>query len=212
LLKLRQLLRYFILGLVTASFAIVLACGSAGDDDGGDNSPTATSNDSGGASSQPDTAAALYSSSLSSGSAVVQIGDKSYEFDMSGVLATQCLTFFGVVGGAGQAADGSDVTLSIEVPPENYKSDPRLVELDPPSLRVKDDDNDQDWRAGNVDIFSGANAPGPDESQVDSYKNDGKSASGTATFMDMATLSRSTWDDTVDRPDAVTGTFEINCG
>ena len=211
LLKLRRHSRYFILGLVAAGISMALACAGGGDNGGGD-SPNTAPNDSGGAASQPETAATLFNSSLSTGSAVVQIGDKTYEFDMSGALATQCLTFFGVVGGAGQAADGADVTLSIEVPPENYKSDPRLVELDPPSLRVKDDDNDQDWRAGDVDRFSGANAPGPNESQVDSYKNDGKSASGTATFMDISTLSRSVWDDTVERPDAVKGTFEINCG
>lgn len=210
LLNLRQHSRYLILGLIAASFAIAMACGGS-DDDGAD-SPTATPGGSTGASSQPESVATLLSNSLNSGSAVVNIGDKSFDFNMAGALGTQCLTLFGVVGGAGQAADGSDVTLSIEVPPENYKSDPRLAELDPPSLRVKDDENDQDWRAGNVDRFAGANSPDPGESQVDSYKSDGKSASGTATFIDMTTLSRSAWDDTVDRPDAVKGTFEINCG
>ena len=213
MIRLRQASRVFLLIVVASSLAIALACGGVDDPEAATSTSTTipvtpTSSSSGGSSSQQEiTETAL--SGLNPGSAVVTIGKKRYEFDMSGTIATQCSTMFGVVGGSGEASDGSDVSLDLEIPPEGYESDPQLAELSAPALRVRDNEKDQDWRAGGENLGDSGVRAG--ESQVDSYSSDGKSASGTATFIDVNAL-RFLDRTTNERPQPVQGSFEINCG
>lgn len=220
-------LRFIVFSLLIASLAIAVACGG---DDGGDNgddgnngggsSPTSTPDNSSSGDDDDDSDDGdndsndgTGSSTVNAGTAVVTIGEKRYEFEMAGQgTTTQCLTVFGVVGGSGRATDGSDVTLSIEILPEDWATNSIYEEFDPPSIRVDDDELVQDWRAGDADRFDfdESIAPRPGESQVGSYTNDGKSASGTATFLDMDALFQAAIGQ-ADRPEPVEGTFEINC-
>ena len=194
--------------------ATLLALGSAcgGSDDAGDeNTPTQASGSQSGVSSTPTSQPASSSSStnIAPDTAVVTIGEKRYEFDMTSPFADTCLTLFGVVGGHGQSVDGSDVSIDIEIPPIGYQTRPGFEDFDPPNIEVDDDENDQEWTAGGDFSFL-PYRPADGESQVDSYTSDGKHAQGTATFIDMTALFRSSVGQG-ERPQPVQGTFEILC-
>ena len=137
------------------------------------------------------------SSNVGTNTAVVTGGDQRHEFEMSADITNQCVTLFGLVGGAGTASDGSDVSIDIGILPVGYESGPRCADLDPPLTRVTGDANNKDRRAG------------IDDSQVDSYTNDGETASGTASFIDMNVFFTS-MSGQADCPTPVYGTFEIS--
>ena len=134
--------------------------------------------------------------------AVVVIGDRTYEFDLS----VQCLSLFNNMAAAGQAVDGSDVSVNIGLPPVDWETDTD-EEWDPPSVRVSDDEEDLDWRAGDEIVSAMMDEGNLDEgvSQVDSFTHDGQRASGTATFIDLYAVLRQ------ENPDPVQGTFEFAC-
>ena len=78
-----------------------------------------------------------------------------------------------------------------------------------PNIEVTDEETNQQWMAGgNFDWMQ--DPPKPGESQVDSYTNDGSTASGTATFIDIRALTISGFSQS-DRPEPVKGTFELHC-
>ena len=213
---LQSRLRFIFFSILVISLALAVACGGSddGDDNGGNDNnggsnPTATPRGSNNNSGNVDINATV-ASSLNPGTASVTIGDKTYDFEMTGFLGGQCVTLFGIVAGAGRATDGSDVTVSLSVPPPDYKDDPMYVDFDPPEITVDDDETEQKWEAGGENLL-GDNGPRPGESQVDSWTSDGKSASGTATFIDTTALFRASAG-LNDRPEPVKGTFEVNCG
>ena len=192
----------FLIPAISAMFVFALACGGSSDDGGdegaGDNpSPTPTtssSSSSGNTDLDPDTA-------------VVTIGDKTYEFTMTNAFADSCLTLFGFVGGNGTAKDGSDVRADIEIPPDDWETDDR-TDWDTPSIRISDDETNQDWRAGGDIVESNEKIPAS-SSRVNDFTNDGNVAKGSATFIDyrQVTLNFATGE----IPDPVEGTFEIYC-
>ena len=76
------------------------------------------------------------------------------------------------------------------------------AQWDQPYVRVSDDENDLDWRAGD-DIA--VQMVGEGMSQVDSFTHDGQRASGTATFIDLYAVQRQ------ESPEPVQGSFEFAC-
>jgi hypothetical protein len=177
----------------TLTFA---ACGGDDDDNGspapgnGGAAATATS-PSGGNGGQPGNG----SGGVEPGTAVVTIGEDRYEFDLS----VQCLALFGNLAGFGRSVDGRDITINIETPPEDWETSDE--EWEPPSIRVDDGENDIDWRAGDEIIREMV-----DEgvSEVTSFTNKDKRASGTATFVDLYAVMRG-------EIEPVEGTFEFAC-
>lgn len=185
---------------LSAMLVFAMACGSSDSDDGDGDSPTATatsrSNNENQGSSNTD---------LDPDTGVVTIGSKTYEFNMTSPVVDTCLTLFGVVGGGGTAADGSDISVNMEFPPEDWRSDPDLAELDPPSIRIDDDTTNEDWRSGGDIVRQDDRIP-DGASQIDSYTNDGNVAKGTASFIDYRAFSGGV------PPASVQGTFEFYCG
>jgi hypothetical protein len=199
----------WVTSISTALVAFVLACGG-GDDDGNGNSggaaqqaaPTTASSDSAPTGAQApaagDTPAPASDGAPGEDVAVVSVGDTRYEFDVS----TLCLSAFGTLGAAGRASDGSDVDLSLDLPPENWqtRSD---SDWKPPSVWVNDDANNLDWRAGGEVVTSF----GVDEnlSRVTSFDIDGSRASGTAVFIDFSKVTLG------QVLESVEGSFEVSC-
>ncbi|HEC11714.1 MAG TPA: hypothetical protein ENI80_00425 [Acidiferrobacteraceae bacterium] len=130
--------------------------------------------------------------------AIVKIGKYQYKFKMA-----QCnsrLRF-----GSGKAKDGSNVTLSFELPPVDWKSHPVSEGWSGNgSFRIRDKENNLDWVADEnmskdlTNVSSG-------QSQVDAFTIDEKRASGSATFVDLTAVM------TTGRADPVKGTFEVEC-
>lgn len=204
--------RYLLFTFLVASFALAAACGGGDDDgDGGDNggsNPTATPSGSNNTGNQGnDNGGGL--TDLEPETAVVIIGGERFDFSLTSPFADACITLFGVVGGVGNATDGSDIEIDIEIPPEDYEGR-RGYEDFIPEIQVRDDVSGRTFRAGGDFEFAIA-TPEDGESQIDSYRNDGKSATGTATFMDLQALSNHEFNGGP-RPEPVKGTFEINCG
>jgi hypothetical protein len=197
---------------------LLLACGGGDDDDGGigdifgDNGE-----DADGTRSIDDVIDDIPFTDSEGAFAIVTIGDTRYEFELSGSLDAGtttrigvCFAAFGAIGGSGYAGDGSDVTVNIDIPPEDYETSGDDG-WDPPSVRVSDDENGFDWRAGGDVIEGGFAGLDPDDFRVQSFSNEGRRASGSATFVDLnaATTAQINGEDP---PEAVPGTFEISCG
>jgi len=130
--------------------------------------------------------------------ASVKIGNRQYEFVM-----TQCNSMLRF--GSGKTKDGSDVTISFELPPVDWKSRPASEGWsDNGSFQIRDKANNLDWVA-DEDIARDLAYVSAGQSQVDNFSIDGKRASGSATFIDttavMATGSA----------EPVKGTFEVEC-
>ena len=186
----------------TASMIVLAACGGSGES----SEPTATPGQSSASPTSENTQPV--GSNGGANTAVVTIGDQRYDFSMSGGLGRQCLKLFGFVGGAGSAADGSDIQLSIEVPPEDWES--RRDDYGPPQIRVDDEVNNRDWRAGGDIVEQDARLSEAD-SRVTDFTNNGTSASGTAMFIDYTAFNVALASGR-DAPEPVPGTFEIDCG
>lgn len=225
--KRRTRSRLAIVGLLVLVPLLAVACGGSGDgdspfvggssDDGGSSAAATPSNDdSSGDSGGSDDAATPESGEPSDSSltdidpdtALVVIGDERFEFDISSAFGDACITMFGVVAGIGDAKDGSDVRIDIEIPPVDYEGDPAYEGMFP-NIEVRDDVNFRSFQAGG-DFTYLEEPPAPEESQVVSFENDGVSATGTATFLDMQALSNHIFNDDP-RPEPVQGTFEIRC-
>lgn len=176
--------------LLAAAFAF--ACG--GDDDsngqpsGGGNGSAPTQAANGGTG-----ATAGGSGNAEAKTAVVTIGEERYEF----TLNRGCRSLFGVLVGAGTSTDGRDIVVNLQIPPEGG------IDGTAPSIKVDDGAKDLDWRAGG-DIIGEMAGVSAGDSQVDGYQNDGKRASGSATFLDFYAVMRG-------EIEPVQGTFEFAC-
>jgi len=127
------------------------------------------------------------------GTATVEVGDIKYEFDLS-VL---CLSMFGAMGVAGEALDGSPVTVDADFPPEGWETSDE--DWEPPSISIDDEARDIRWEAGGV-----ATEMYPEgSSQIDSFTADGRLAVGEATFVNSYTFG--------DELQVETGQFEFHC-
>jgi hypothetical protein len=124
--------------------------------------------------------------------AVVVIGDQRYEF-----ANLYCVTLAGAMGASSVSGDPK---VNIDLPPQDWETSGS--DWDPPSIRIQEDDPYLDLQAGNVLDTRVTD----EQSLVDSFTSDGKHATGTATFLDMATfmIDQST--------PSVSGTFEVTCG
>lgn len=130
--------------------------------------------------------------------AIVKIGKYQYEFEL-----TQCNSLLRY--GSGKAKDGSNVKLSFELPPANWKSRPASEGWsDNGSIRIRDNKNNLDWTA-DEDIPRDLTNVSPGQSQVDNFTIDGKRASGNATFVDVTAVMGT------GRAEPLKGTFEIVC-
>jgi len=125
-------------------------------------------------------------------SAVVVVGDQRYEF-----ANLYCVT---IAGALGASSVGGDPKVDISLPPEGWETSGS--DWDPPSIRIQADEPYLDLQAGNVLDTRVTD----DQSHVDSFNSDGKHATGTATFLDMATFM------TDQSTPSVAGTFEVTCG
>ena len=200
---------------------VVAACGNSGDDDDAaatagltaapssgtavDESADAVEDavDTGAAAEDTgtgDAASSLEDLASDTGTAVVTIGDETYEFSLAGTATIGtttyvglCRSIFGMIQGNGYATDGRDITVDMEVPPvdwETYTDD----RYDPPAIKVEDNEANASWVADQGDEFVTG-------SGVGEFELDGASASGTATFVNQ-------W---APDSDPVEGTFEIDC-
>lgn len=187
----------------------VLACG--GSDDNGDDSPTAAAGSQQG-NSPTATPRQSSNSDVTADTAVITVGTKKYEFSMDDILGIdRCITSFGVVAGAGEASDGSDVDLQFSVPPNGYENKRGFEDFEAPNLQVDDEVNGQEWVAGG-DFTYLADPPETSESRVDSYVSEDGLVTGTATFIDLDAYNSFTFGGQTTRPVPVSGTFEIHCG
>ena len=201
----------FALGALLSAALLFAACGGEDDDapepDNGNGGTTPTEAPSNGDGGNGDDNGSDNGNGGSSGGveenrAMVVIGDRTYEFDLS----VQCFSLFGNMAAAGGALDGSDVSVNIQLPPVDWETDTD-EEWDQPSIRVSDSEEDLDWRAGDhiVEEMVAGGTLDDGLSQVDSFTHDGQRASGTATFIEMYAVFRQ------ENPDPVQGTFEFAC-
>lgn len=128
------------------------------------------------------------------GTATVEIGDITYEFDLN----VTCLTMGGAVSAAGVAADGSDVQVNAGFPPEGWETSNE--DWPPPSVTIDDGPRDVRWVAGG-DV---ATAFPDGTSQVDSFTSDGNVVVGEATLFSAYTFAE-------ESPTVATGRFEFHC-
>ncbi len=130
--------------------------------------------------------------------AILKIGKHRYEFEM-----TQCNSMLRF--GRGQAKDGSDVTLSFELPPADWKSRPASEGWsDNGSFRIRDKKNNRDWVA-DEGMSKELTKVSLGQSQVDDFTIDGKRSSGSATFVDIMAVM------TIGKAEPVKGAFEVEC-
>jgi hypothetical protein len=139
-------------------------------------------------------------SGLAENTAIVTIGDKTYEIDVTASAMQRCdPDFFGafwVLGGIGGA--GIDMIL----PPPG---DPNFE--DAPYINVNDEELEIEWVANPDREMAGVESG---ESQVDTFAVDGRRVTGTATFVDL-NASYAFQGGVGDEPQPVPGTFEVLC-
>lgn len=191
--------------LMIGLFALALVAAACGDDDLGSTGDTvaprvttasATSSDGTSAPANdavdaPNDSGAT-SGGIPTGTAIVEIGEYRYEFDLNIV----CLTMFGAVGAEGSATDGSDVTISADFPPQDWEANP-AEEWSPPSINVDDGPNNISWLAGG----EVADQMYPGLTGV-AFTSDGSRVFGTAVFINTYVIDDQT---------PVEGTFEVVC-
>ena len=139
--------------------------------------------------------------------ATVTLGDETYNFSSEAGVVAQCLTdLFGIfsiqlamVDDTGAVADGS---VAIVVLHED--TDPDVVgEVN--SVRL--DVGDELWIANEADeVLTQVERFEPGMSQVDSVEIDGRTVSGSATFVRQNSLFAG------DEVETMAGTFEATCG
>lgn len=127
------------------------------------------------------------------GTAVVEIGQTRYEFDLDVI----CLTMFGSVGVVGTATDGSGSGIDADFPPQDWETD-TTNEWDSPFVKVDDKANDISWAAGG----EGAEMWAPGATSVE-FTSDGSRVFGEATFVNLFVL--------IDDQTPVNGRFEMAC-
>lgn len=174
--------------------AFVFACGG-GDGDDNNNQPTGGGNGSTPTQAADNGAGATggESGKVAAKTGVVTIGEERYEF----TLNQECKSSFGVLVGVGKSTDGREIDVNLQIPPEGG------IEDIYPSIRIDDQVKDLDWRAGG-DIIGDMAGVSEGDSQVDTYQNDGKRASGTATFLELYAVMGG-------KVEPVQGTFEFAC-
>ncbi len=198
----RQKTRWATIGLMLALG--LAACGGSSSDatvgTSGSNETTEPAVTSGTSATTASTASAGNSDVGPLNTAVVTIGDETYEF-----TGVQCSIFTEKYIQAGNF--GADPEVSIVLPPEGWESQGDT--FGPPSVRVKigDDFSGQFWVAG--EDGSPAINPIPDgASTIDSYTvSDGRpvKATGTATFIDLTAHNNG------QAAPSISGSFEVNC-
>lgn len=214
-----------VLALIVGALLVVTACGGdsgeADTDDGGDQSATtqaetteAPSDDAGSdettaATEAPDTDSGEDTDSEGTGpsTATVTLGDQTYEFSTEGAIVAQCLTdLFGIfsvqlpmIDDSGAMADGGVAIIALR-----EGTDPEVVgEVNAVSVDV----GDEKWVADEADdLFQQSDLLEPGMSQVDSVTVDGRTVSGTATFVRQSSLFGG------GEAETMTGTFEATCG
>lgn len=195
--------------LLLAVAVVVAACANDGDDGQAEATEAASptpatatpAGTTGGADGSDDAADTLEDLASDTGSAVVTVGDVTYEFSLAGTttigsstLVGLCRPIFGMLQGSGFVTDGRDITVDMEIPPVDWESfeDDRY---DPPAIEVEDEEAGVQWVADSGNEFLSG-------SGVGDYEQDGTVASGTATFVNEFEPDS----------DPVEGTFEIDCG
>jgi hypothetical protein len=152
------------------------------------------------AADEPAAADEAPSLGVAENTAIVTIGDKTYEIDVTASAIQRCdPNFFGAfwaLGGIG--GNGIDMLL----PPPG---DPNFE--DAPYINVGDEERDIEWVANADREMAGVEAG---ESQVDTFTVDGLRVTGTATFVDL-NESYAFQGGVGDEPQPVTGTFEVLC-
>lgn len=189
----------------------VAACGGGSDDSpaaDGDGETSTTQDAASGSSDQStapgDTDTSDTDTSEGSGpsTATVTIDGETFEYSSDGAIVAQCLTdLFGIFSVQLTAADGGDGGIQIMILHDG--TDPvELDQVNSVSVGMEDDD----WIADeSSEWFESIDAFQPGMSQVDSAEIDGRTVSGTATFVRQNSL----FTDTVE---TATGTFEATCG
>lgn len=181
--------RRTIAGLVACFVLVAVACGDDGDTDAGsepEGTPTAeTPDDSEGEEEtdqpedeQADPAEDADGASVDANTAVVTVGDETYEFDVEAHVAGRCdPDFFGAFWVLAVTADGSNGNLEMFIVPEGNTNHDETSKI---KVGVEDIDG-RDWRA---DEDGGEGTP-EGQSRVDSFTIDGDTVSGSATFVDV---------------------------
>lgn len=172
--------------------ALAITAGACGGDDA-DSAPAGPPDEPAAEpADEPDQESEAPDDSAGGAVATVTVGDLTYTFDLENGLAASCSVFAGeTFFGTGSDADGA--TVGFEFPIEG--SD-RASEATP-FIIVNDPATGSEWAAGTDDLRSFE----PGTSQIDSVTVDGRTASGTATFIDASL------DERVPTP----GTFEATC-
>ncbi len=134
--------------------------------------------------------------------AMVTIGDQTYNFSTEGAVVAQCKTdMFGIFSVQLPMADG-DGNINIVALREG--TDPAVVDqVDAVAVSVGDEDWIADESSG---LFETSDALTPGMSQVDSVEIDGSTVRGTATFVRQFSVIGA------GEPETMTGTFEATCG
>lgn len=168
------------------------------------------SGDDGGTSS--DVQDAIDELDFGDGGAIVTIGDTTYEFALGGnstvgntTYIGVCQTLFGLIVAEGYDPEGRDITVSLEIPPEDWDTyeDERYG---PPRVEVEDNSTGEfiTWVADQSLRETFPDMAGVDQSRVDAWTTDGTTASGSATFIQE--IFSTEGDGT-----PVQGTFQVGC-
>lgn len=185
-----------------AVVALLLAAGCGGDDDadGGADQPGEGGTETG--DEEPGTDAAA----TGPAGAVVIIDGERYEANQELV----CISLGGALSAQFQSGDG--VTIGVDLPPEDWETS-TTGDWDAPSLRVDDerDENMMRQYESGPDLGAGADEPAYAGVVVDSFRVDGRTASGSATVVDVfgVLLARGSGGPL---PDPLPATFELTCG
>ena len=134
--------------------------------------------------------------------ATVTIGDETYSFSTEGAVVAQCLTdLFGIFSVQLPEVDGDGGVAIVAL---REGTDPETVgEVNSIEVEV----GDETWVADEADgIFDQFEQLEPGMSQVDSVEIDGRTVSGTATFVRQNSLFGG------GDVETATGTFEATCG
>lgn len=141
------------------------------------------------------------------GTAVLQLGDERYEFDMGSlevggeVMVGVCRGIFGMIQGVGHVTDGRAISIEMDIPPVDWEAKPEYG-FDPPNITFQDDNNDVELVAGKqLAEMLGVET----ESQSTVTENDGYNAAGTATFVDSRALMMG------EPSEPIEATFEVHC-
>lgn len=132
------------------------------------------------------------------GQGLVELSGARYDF----ILNSACQKFFGAVQAAGPLADGSDGSVDVVIPPEDWETDTEAG-WDPPYVQIEN--GDESWLAelGTEHFVEGANIElTAEQSAVTSFTNDGSRVAGEAVFFKRFNF---------ETLETATGSFEFYC-